>query len=544
MNVNDTTEALPNRRSFLKRGLQLGAVAGFDPFASVSRAEPTSTAGKTVDISSGKIRGKVHDGIHAFKGIPYGAPTGGKMRFMAPVKPEPWPGVRDCFTFGHQSPQNMNYVEVLAPQANGAADGYDEDCLCLNVWTPDPSMNRKRPVMFWCHGGGYAQESGSWPWVDGEALSRRGDVVVVTINHRLNLFGYFHLGDVGGEKYAASGNAGMLDLVAALTWVRDNIAQFGGDPGQVMIFGESGGGAKVSTLLAMPSARGLFHRAAVQSGPSLRANTRDAANALTKAMLAKLKIGPDRIDDLQSVPVETLLSVMKSVQSTPGMRARFGPVLDPKILPAHPFDPIASAISSDIPLIIGCNRTEQTFFSLRDDDAFHLTEEGLAKRIAALAPDADAPRVLATYRAAYPGASPSEIFFLAGTDRGVRRGSIRLAERKVAQRSAPVYMYVFAWKSPALGGKLRSPHTAEIPFVFDNTDIPKFMTAHTSQEKELAAKMSQAWIQFARSGEPDHKGVLNWPQYDFQKRATMIFDTTCRVVNDPETETRELWASI
>jgi carboxylesterase type B len=361
MNVNDTA-ALLDWRSVLKRGLQLGAIAALDPFASISRAEPRPTAGKAVEISSGKVRGKVHDGIHAFKGIPYSAPTGGKMRFMAPAKPEPWSGVRNCFTFGHQSPQNMNYVEVLAPQANGAAEGYDEDCLCLNVWTPDPSTSKKRPVMFWCHGGGYAQESGSWPWVDGESLSRRGDVVVVTINHRLNLFGYFHLGDIGGEKYAASGNAGMLDLVAGLTWVLDNIAQFGGDPGEVMIFGESGGGAKVSMLLAMPSARGLFHRTAIQSGPGLRANTRDTANALTKAMLAELNIGPDRIDDLQSVPTGTLLSAMKSVQSTPGVRAGFGPVLDPKILPAHPFDPVAPAISSDIPLIIGCNRTEQTFF--------------------------------------------------------------------------------------------------------------------------------------------------------------------------------------
>lgn len=438
MDISHLTEFPPNRRSFLKHGIALGALAALDPYASILHGATTFTPGKTVEISSGKVRGQVHGGIHAFKGIPYGAPTGGKLRFMVPVKPEPWPGVRDCFTFGHQSPQNMNYVDVLAPQANGAAEGYDEDCLCLNVWTPDPSTNKKRPVMFWCHGGGYAQESGSWPWVDGESLSRRGDVVVVTINHRLNLFGYFHLGDIGGEKYAASGNAGMLDLAAGLTWVRDNIAQFGGDPGEVMIFGESGGGAKVSTLLAMPSARGLFHRAAIQSGPGLRANTRDAANALTKAMLAKLGITARRIDDLHSVPTGTLLSAMKSVQSTPGMRAGFGPVLDPKILPAHPFDPIAPAISSDIPLIIGCNRTEQTFFSLRDDDAFRLTDEGLAKRIATLAPDADVPRILATYKAAYPEASPSEIFFLAGTDRGVRRGSIGLAERKVAQRSAPV----------------------------------------------------------------------------------------------------------
>ncbi len=542
MNSSDLSAFPPSRRRFLKQGIALGAIAGLHPLASIGAT--TGASGKTVEISSGKIRGTAHDGIPAFKGIPYGAPTGGKMRFMAPAKPASWPGVRDCFTFGHQSSQNMNYVEVLAPQANGAAEGYSEDCLSLNVWTPDPSANRKRPVMFWCHGGGYAQESGSWPWVNGEALARRGDVVVVTINHRLNLFGYFHLGDVGGEKYAASGNAGMLDLVAGLAWVRDNIAQFGGDPNQVMIFGESGGGAKVSTLLAMPAARGLFHRAAIESGPGLRANTRDAANALTQAMLAKLGIGSSRIDDLQTLPPETLLSAMKSVLATPGVRGSFGPVLDPRILPTHPFDPIAPETSSPVPLIIGCNRQESTFFSLRDDDAFQLNEAGLAKRMAALAPDADAPRIIETYKAVYPGSSPSDIYFLAATDRGMRRNSIRLAERKVAQHSASVYMYLFTWKSPALQGKLRSPHTAEIPFVFDNTDIPKYMTAHAKQEQELAARMSGAWIQFARSGTPDHKSIPAWPKYDFEKRATMIFDTTCHVVDDPDSEARELWAGV
>jgi para-nitrobenzyl esterase len=536
-----------DRRTFLGTA---GAACALSPFFVKSARAQEMSVGAVVETNSGKVHGMVHHGIHSFKGIPYGASTAGKNRFMPPVKPEPWTSVRDAFQFGHWSPQNMHYVEVLAPQADISVEGYDEDCLRLNVWTPEPNSNRKRPVMFWCHGGGFSQESASWPWVLGESLARRGDVVAVSINHRLNIFGAFHLGDVGGEKYAASGNAGMLDIVAALQWVRDNIASFGGDPANVMVFGESGGGGKTRRLLAMPSAKGLFHRAAIQSSAGLREMTREDANELTKVMMADLGITPARVDELQNVPVSRLLSAMADVQKRQLAAGRtaasqFSPIVDGKILPAHPFDPVATQVSDTIPIMIGCNTHEQAFMSISsgDEEAFNLDDAGLRKRIVGFVGDANAGRVMEHYQKAFPGRSPSELFFLLVTDRGTRLGAIKIAERKSAQGKAPVYMYLFAWRSPALGGKLGAPHTVELPFVFDNTEIPKYMTTGSAAEKALAAKTSEAWIQFVRSGNPNHKGLPAWPAYTAKDRSTMVFDNTCNTVNDPGGEERKLWLS-
>jgi para-nitrobenzyl esterase len=501
-----------------------------------------------VETIYGKLRGTENNGIYAFKGIPYGAPTGGQMRFMPPGKPAPWKGTRDAFLFGHQSPQNMRYTDVLAPQADASIEGYSEDCLCLNVWTPGLKTDSKRPVMFWCHGGGFAQESGTWPWVDGENLSRRGNVIVVTLNHRLNVFGYLHLGDIGGEKYASSGNAGVLDLVAGLQWVQDNIAAFGGDPKNVMIFGESGGGAKVSTLLTMPAAQGLFHRAALQSGLSIRFTTREKASELAADLLKELQIKAGDIDEIQAVPVAGLLAAMAKVAAASGGPPvlQFSPVLDGKILPSHPFSPIASPVSAEIPILVGCNTHEMTFMSLSQNDeaAFSLDEAQLLQRVTELIGKANAGRVVNTYKKIYPKMSPSELYFVLNTDRGMRVNAITLAERKVIQGQAPVYMYLFAWRSPALGGKLGSPHTVEIPFVFYNTDIPTTMTKGGPEVKQLAGKVSDAWVQFARTGNPNHKGLPNWPEYNLVDRSTMIFNDTCQIVNDPGSVERELWDDI
>ncbi len=498
--------------------------------------------GATVETSTGKVRGITRGGVHAFKGIPYGASTGGANRFMPPRKPEPWTGVRDAFQFGHQAPQNMHFTEVLAPQAD-PAEGFDEDCLVLNVWTPGPNDQAKRPVMFWCHGGGFAQESGSWPWIDGEALARRGNAVVVTLNHRLNVFGYLNLADLGGEKYAQSGNAGMLDLVAALQWVRDNIARFGGDPHNVMIFGESGGGAKVSVLLAMPAAQGLFHRAAIQSGAWLRGVPREDATRSAKALLDELGISVNRLDEIQRVPVEKLLGA-RSGAMTPlpprrgELRMGYSPVVDGHVLPEHPFDPVATPLSANIPLLIGCNQFETTLFYLADRSTFSLTDAALQSRVADIAGE-DAARVVKAYKGAFPADSSSDTFFRITTDRIVRRSTITLAERKSQQHRAATYMYYFTWRSPALDGELRAPHTVEIPFVFDNTDIPKVMT-RSPTAAALAEKTSNAWLAFARTGNPGHPGLPTWPAYTAQQRATMVFDNACKVLNDPDPLAREI----
>jgi para-nitrobenzyl esterase len=316
-----------------------------------------------------------------------------------------------------------------------------------------------------------------------------------------------------------------------------------------MIFGESGGGAKVCTLLTMPSARGLFHRAALQSGLALRLTTRENANGLTNKMLAELGITPDRVDELQTIPVSRLLAAMaKTLGTVPGTApiTQFSPIVDGNILPTHPFSPVASPVSATIPVLVGCNTHEQTFMAIsaKDEAAFNLDDAGLRQRVVGFVGEANVARVIDTYKKAHPGKSPSELFFLLSTDRGMRMGSIMLAERKFKQGKAPVYLYLFAWHSPALGGKLGAPHTVEIPFVFDNTDIPKVMTSGGPEVQELAAKVSEAWIQFARSGNPNHKGLPNWPAYTTRERATMVFNNTCQVVNDFGGEERKLWESL
>lgn len=498
----------------------------------------------TVQTASGSVRGEFRDGIHTFKGIPYGAPTGGANRFMPPRKAEPWFGVKDAFAYGPIAPQRSAGARMSATAIDLASGTEGEDCLVLNVFTPGLDGG-KRPVMFWCHGGGFVSGSGGESY-DGSKLAQRGDVVVVTINHRLGGLGFLHLGDVGGPEFADSGNSGLLDIIAALEWVRDNITRFGGDPGNVTVFGESGGGRKTSAILAMPSAKGLFHRAIIQSGPELRVNERTYASELAEAVLAELDLKPSQLEALQAVPLERFMAAQfAAVAKMPGSNARggFRPTAQTPSLPNHPFTPSAPAISAEIPVIVGFNRTEATLFLANDKEVFDLDAEGLERRTTRLLRDR-APQVIAEMRDLYPEASPSDLYIAIHT--GFLRypiDSIRIAERKSALGGAPAYAYTFEWESPARWGKMKTPHALEIPFVFDSVTSPAWsgLTRATPEAEALAAKVSATWAAFARTGDPNTGGLPQWEPYSSSERKTMLINNESELVADPRPQEREMW---
>jgi para-nitrobenzyl esterase len=508
-----------------------------------------------VETTAGKLRGISSAGIFSFKGIPYGASPSGHRRFMMPAPAQPWAGVRDGLTYAGRAwqlpnrPKRRPVLETLLGPADTTLEG--EDCLTLNVWTPGLGDGGKRPVMVWLHGGAFGYGSGNRVVTDGANLARRGEVVVVSVNHRLNIFGFLHLADSGGPAWEHSGNAGMLDLVAALRWVRDNIGHFGGDPGNVTIFGESGGGGKVSVLLAMPAARGLFRRAIIQSGAAIRVSTRERASALAEAVLKELGIGRNECERLQTVTAERLLAAIAPASRAVGRsrwplldRYDFGPVVDGSDLPQHPADPQAPAISDDIPLIVGGTREESAFF-LADDDAVWngtLTEAELRERLAAVA-GGQADALLAVYRSAMPQADPADRLIMALTGSNFWIRTVLLAERYAERPRAPVYMYSLDWQSPAHGGRVKAHHAMDLPFVFDNTEAAD-TTAGAPGARGLAARISDTWIAFARNGSPDHPAIPAWPAYTAADRATMVLDTTCRALHDPGRDARLLWSRV
>jgi para-nitrobenzyl esterase len=533
---------MTDRRSFM--GYTLAASALAPRISTVLAAD--APAAPTVATSAGKIRGVSDSGVYAFKGIPYGASTAGAGRFQPPAKPKPWSGVRDATQLGHRSPQLLSLFHGVVPPEVEAMDRDEmmgEDCLVLNVWTPTLDRGGKLPVMVWLHGGGFTTGSGGFICYDGTQLAKKHDVVVVTVNHRLTALGYLYLAGLGAERFATSSNVGNLDIIAALEWARDNIANFGGDPGNVTIFGQSGGGGKVSSLMAMPAAHGLFARAIVQSGASVKGISSDNASRNAERYLARLNLKPNQADQLLTLPVDQLL---KASNEGSGPPINWGPVVDGRTLPTDPFDPVATPLSGNIPVLIGTVETEVTFFPGQmlepmDDATFH----GRVKQLLRSASDADVDGVIAAYRKGRPDRANTDLYLIMSSDATFRASILLEAERKAQQTQSPVYQYYFTWRSPVRDGKLRTFHTLEIPFVFDNVDECKSMTGSGADRLPLADKMSKAWVAFARSGNPNHAGLPDvWVPYDNTRRATMIFNDKCELLNDPYGSEQRLLHSV
>ena len=544
-NMNDlpNTVAGPlSRRSLIKSSF-IGSAAAmtssllpvFDA-AEARAAVPTNPEiGPPVETTSGKIRGTMRNGVHTFRSVPYGATTAAPYRFMRPRKPEPWTGVKDVFMTGHVAQQLRPLSSPMAGAGDRANALGGDDCLTVNVFTPGLHDGKKRPVMFWIHGGGYTVGSGLGLEYDGNNLAAKHDVVVVCVNHRLNVFGYLYLGNKD-ERYADAGMVGMLDIVLALEWVRDNIANFGGDPGNVTIFGQSGGGGKTTTLQAMPPAKGLFHRAIVESGSMLRATTPDEAERTTTNVLKKLNVSADNLDKLQEFKPDEILIASLSAGPSDIRRAtyRFGPVVDGRSLQRHPFDPDAPSVSADVPLLINTVETEGAYFTedsfLNMDDA-HM-RDALSKRFAG-----STDKVIETFRGLHPNAEPSELYFIITS---FPMAAIQQAELKSAAGKAPVYLSRFTWRTPIEDGRRYSPHGVEMPFVFNNVWLCPEMVGTLPTLQPLADKVSAAWSNFARNGKPSAPGMPEWPAFDSKRRATMLINNEPKVEDDPGREGREL----
>lgn len=518
----------------IDRRTVLGASAAALTAAPASGAEPP-----VADTRQGKVRGSESDGIKIFKGIPYAQAA----RFMAPGAPKPWAGVRDALAFGPMSPQAVRPLGSLFASWTFDTD-MSEDCQILNIWTPAIRGRRNRPVMVWLHGGDFSSLSGSRNVFDGTRLAKKGDVVVVTLNHRLNVFGYLQLAQLA-PAFPDAGNAGMLDIVAALLWVRDNIGEFGGDAGNVTIFGQSGGGAKVSTLMAMPAARGLFHRAIVQSGSYyLKAMSAAEGTKQTLALLDALGMDRARAARLADLPVSQLVEGMDKAMRGPA-KANFRPVVDGGNLPAGPWSPQGPAMTANVPLMVGTTATEMTLLTgAREPETFALDEAGLRQRLTAWFVPTDIDRVLTGFRAIRPKATPSELFFAIATDKAMREGAWRQAELKAAQKGLPVWLYELDWTTPVDGGKWGSPHSLDLAMVFDNVALSGSMVGTGTDAQKVADQMSAAWVNFAYNGDPSSPMMPRWPPFRPSSRATMVFDVESRVVKDFRGAERTLLASL
>jgi para-nitrobenzyl esterase len=546
-----------DRRLFLSQLSLAGVVAATAGFGFTTTHRPDEFI--EVEVNTGKIKGVRSDGVNVFKGVPYGGKISGDRRFRRPAPLQPWTGVRDATQFGAPA--------IQPPRRNEPAPS--EDCLFLNVWTP-ANDNRKRPVMFYSHGGGFVGGSGASQSQDGSNLARNFDVVVVQTNHRLGLLGFLYLDEIAGPEYAGSGNMGMLDIADGLKWVNQNIAQFGGDPNNVMIFGESGGGAKTSCLYTMPAATPYFNKASIESGPGVRMTTKETAAETTAMLLKELNIAPKDWKKLLDIPAADLLVMQAKLPFVPPFIEKnnnreamqrnaggFGPVVDGVVLPQHPFDPVAPEISKNKPLLVGWNEDEHTFFAWerKDTESFKIDFEGLKKKLEPRYGE-NTDKLIETYRKANPKASAPDIFVAISSIAMMGLGSVTIAERKVKQGGAPVYLYNFGYKSekkiPGTDYAMGTPHAMDISFKFNNEIPPRdgsapkesFFGGNNPDRFVASHHFAELWTTFAKTGKPAAKDVPDWPAYNLQDRPTMRIDTKCEVINDRFAQELATWRTL
>lgn len=528
-----------NRRTVIGAVGATGLVA-----ATRARAVTTTDIFPVVDTAQGRLRGLVSGGINVFKGVRYGAPTSGPNRFRPPRPVTPWKGVRDALAYSNYAPQmpsdrRRDYADLI--MFDFQPGGMGEDCLGLNLWTPKLDRNAKLPVLFHIHGGGYYGGSGNSPGFDGEKMARFGNVVTISVNHRLGAFGYIDLGGLGATaEFASAGVNGQLDLIAALAWVQQNIEGFGGDPNRVLIYGQSGGGSKTSMLLAMPGAHGLFQRAGIMSGAALKAQVHADAIKPAAALLKQLNLTKADLKKLQALPFEDVLAAQATLEA--GDRAKgeaprsFGPVVDGKHLPRHPFDPDAPAISADIPIVIGSTLDERSYRLVN----FDLDEVGLKKFVQERA-GGRADQAMALYRAEDPKASPYLLQARIDTDLTFHPSYFTLQERKAAQAKAPIWSYLWTDPSPAYGGRYGAPHGTDVGMSLH--DIRGGLNGPSAHNLDMADKIASAWVSLAATGNPNNARLPRWPAFEARQRATMVFSAQPHVENDPRKAIREFWGA-
>jgi para-nitrobenzyl esterase len=531
--TEDVKRAGLDRRTVLGAAGAAAVVAGAGPVLAQGAAPVATTA-------YGQIRGLNRGPVKVFLGVPYGADTGGANRWLPPKPPARWTGIRDTVEYGPAPPQGQPIAAPMQEETDMLQTGpIGEDCLRLNIYTPAVGANSgKRAVMVWFHGGGFQAGSGNATSYDGSNLARKQDVVVVSVTHRLNNFGYLYLADLFGPTYADSGNVGQLDLIAALRWVRDNISNFGGDPSRVMIFGQSGGGGKVSTLMGMPPAKGLFHRAAAQSGAAVRSTPKETAAANAKRLVDAL--GVKTVAEMQALPWQKIVEVAAANRGA----GATGPVVDGTNLPANVFDPMASPLSRDVPLISSTTETESASWGASVDpldDAGLLAQVTRSTRLS----EADAQALIGVYKAAYPGKDNTYLGQLMMSQWTFNDNVLTQAERKAAQAAqggAPDYFFYFAHHADVRDGKLHAPHTSEIPYVWDSLAASKPMVGEITPAKQaLADKCSAYWANFAKTGDPNGAGLTRWEPFTLETRATLVVspDDKFAMVNDPWGTTRK-----